>query len=167
MTAIQLRDIMSSPVVAVKLATTARTVLTLSRELGLHHFPVQGRQGLAGMVCVCDLRDASLTTPVEQLMKSNIVTLGQTATARDAASLMMKRCVGSVLVLDGNDVRGIVTRDDLLQTDPATVARIRACRCQYCGSLEHLQLESSGSYCCVDCAERRDEPGAFEGGGGD
>lgn len=167
MTAVQLREIMSSPVVAVEPATTAGAVLALSRELGFHHFPVQGLQGLAGMICVCDLREARLTTPVEQLMKPNIAILRQTATARDAASLMMKRCVGSVLVIDGNEIRGIVTRDDLLQTDPATVARIRACRCQYCGSLEHLQLESNGSYCCVDCAERRDEPSAFEGGGGD
>src|SRR5205807_736636 len=62
---------------------------------------------------------------VADIMSTQVLTVGPSATIADAAGLMMQRRVGSVLIVDGSRLIGIITERDLVRfaasaADPAT-----------------------------------------------
>jgi CBS domain-containing protein len=157
--------VMSRPLVVLQAFDTVSQALATAREHHVHHFPVYRRDQLVGMVCTCDLQEASLDQPVAEVMRP-AVTIPSTRSAADAAMLMKAADVGSVLVLDWNNrACGIVTRGDLDGDGPAD-AILEDCHCECCGSTRHLH-RYEGRQLCFSCRERASEPNAFETGGGD
>jgi predicted transcriptional regulator len=105
--------VMSRPLVVLQALDTVSEALAIARERHVHHFPVYGNGQLIGMLCTCDLQEASLEQPVAEVMRP-AVTIPASRSASDAALLMKAADVGSVLVLDWNGrACGIVTRGDL------------------------------------------------------
>jgi len=160
-----LSRVMRHPVIALNPYHSASTALDMAREHGVHHFPVCDHDQVVGMVCTCDLQEASLDEPVGLVMRP-AVTLNANRSAVDAATLMRAADVGSVLVIDAHGKPcGIVTRGDL-NGEPPTAALLEDCRCDACGSMRHLQRYRERQL-CFSCRERAREPQAFESGGGD
>jgi CBS domain-containing protein len=157
--------VMSRPLVVLHAFDSVSDALATAREHHVHHFPVYGHEQLVGMVCTCDLQEASLDQPVAEVMRP-AVTIPASRSAADAAMLMKAADVGSVLVLDWNNrACGIVTRGDLDGDGPAD-AILEDCRCECCGSTRHLHRYEDRQL-CFSCRERAAEPNAFETGGGD
>ena len=52
---------------------------------------------------------------VRDIMSTEIVSVGRSATVAEAATLMGKQRVGSALVMDGDDVVGIFTERDIVR----------------------------------------------------
>jgi len=160
-----LPQVMSQPVVALHASDTVSAALATAREHGVHHFPVCMHEQIVGMVCTCDLQEASLEQPVAEVMRP-AVTLPASRTAADAAMLMRAADVGSVLVVDWRGSPcGIVTRRDLNGETPVA-AILKDCRCECCGTAHHLHRYGERQL-CFSCRERAAEPRAFETGGGD
>ena len=156
--------VMSRPLVVLQAFDTVEEALSTAREHHVHHFPVYGRDQLIGMVCTCDLQEATPEQHVAEMMRP-AVTIPASRSAADAALLMKAADVGSVLVLDWNGRPcGIVTRGDL-NGEPAD-SILEDCRCECCGTTHHLH-RYEGRQLCFSCKERAGEPQAFETGGGD
>jgi hypothetical protein len=66
---------------------------------------------------------------------------------------MSQRGFGSLLVLDGNEVVGIVTREDLSKAG-VTVDDAPGFHCVSCGSVKHLKSDGEKGTLCMDCRVR-------------
>ena len=160
-----LPQVMSRPLVVLQAYDNVSAALATAHEHGVHHFPVCEHEQVVGMVCTCDLQEASLDQVVGEIMRP-AVTLPASRSAADAALLMQAADVGSVLVVDWKGLPcGIVTRGDLNDEGPS--AEILAdCRCECCGTSHHLHTYAKRKL-CFSCHERAVEPQAFDTGGGD
>jgi acetoin utilization protein AcuB len=107
----------------------------LIEEHRINQLPVIKDGLLVGIVTDRDLRDAvsAVTTsshptgivepvpqtadeiPVETVMTRNAITLAPHSSIVTAAELMRRERIGSVPILDGQKLRGIVTRSDILR----------------------------------------------------
>jgi len=59
------------------------------------------------------VRDVS--TVAEDIMSRPVITIAPGASVSDAVALMRKHHITSVVVVDGRDLKGIVTRDDIIR----------------------------------------------------
>jgi acetoin utilization protein AcuB len=101
--------------------------LTAMREREIRHLPVVEPDGrLVGIVTDRDLRQATLARfhalrgaerdlLVQDVMTCAVVTIEPDAPVARAAALMYERRIGSVPVVEGGRMAGIVTERDLLR----------------------------------------------------
>ncbi len=158
-------DIMSDLLVCVDATTLVGRIHELSRERGIHHFPVLGYGSVVGFVCTCDLEEAPPSQSVGELMRSQVITVQKAATAADAARMMLLHDVGSAVVLERDVPCGIVTRADLIRLGEDIAEIMGECHCASCGSFEHLKIDRSGQKLCQECRDRAHEHGSIEVGG--
>jgi predicted transcriptional regulator len=143
----------------------------LARQMGLHYLPVVNLLGEAeGVVCRCDLRDASPGDEVGTVMNTPAVTISANADAEHAAAVIRERGLGCLPVLDEFSVVGVVTRSELLRAELLSPAD--APTCTNCGTLHHVTVSENPEVAlCRSCregkSERRPEFDERELGGGD
>ena len=95
----------------------------LFSEMAIHHLPVLDQDGqLAGMLSSTDVfkalvnEDRSVNNAtVEELMNRQLISIENNATIAEAASKFRKNNVHSLLVMEGQEVKGIVTGNDILR----------------------------------------------------
>ncbi|HEY7518834.1 MAG TPA: CBS domain-containing protein [Methylomirabilota bacterium] len=136
----------SSPVLVVLVdAVMTRRVVTLTSDASLaearrlldqhriRHVPVVRDGRLVGIVSDRDLRSAHATdarhATVDSVMTPAPITIGPRTRIEDAARLLVARKIGGLPVVDGDELVGIVTGDDLLRAliaviETATLERI-------------------------------------------
>ena len=123
--------IMSCPVESVP---SDLSILDAGNIMGAKHIkrlPVLKENKLVGIVTQTDLVRAltsyGLWRDVSEIMSRDIAGIQRRATVAEAAKIMISRKISCVIVLDGNDVTGVLTEKDLLgrvvalQRDPACV----------------------------------------------
>jgi CBS domain-containing protein/ribosome-associated translation inhibitor RaiA len=115
----RLHEIMRSPVVTVDAGVAATDAWSLMKQRRIRHLIVTEGAQLVGVVSERDIdrgggsgRDKCL---VSEVMTPSIVTAGANSTLRHAAKLMWGRRIGSLPVLDGERLVGIVTATDVLE----------------------------------------------------
>ncbi|HVU49273.1 MAG TPA: CBS domain-containing protein [Polyangia bacterium] len=115
----RLADIMSTEVKTVGPGATLGEARTLMETSGIHHLVVVEGGLVVGLLSARDLggrssngRDAGL---VESAMSPHVVSMPPDATIRQAANRLRGRGIGSLAVMDGGKLRGIVTTSDLLE----------------------------------------------------
>ncbi len=160
-------DVMKSPVISVEAIMDVIDALQVAKDHNIHHLAVVERGELRGIVCTCDLRDASLNSPVEHIMHRDVATVVASCSIHEAAELMVRRGVGSVVVTHGKQAVGIATRLDISEHDEAITDLMSQCKCAACGSLQHLRIGNDGEYLCVSCLDRASPDGWFDLGAGD
>ena len=123
------RKHMSAPAITIKPDTDFKTAMSLMQRHKIRRLPVVDADGgLAGIVAERDLlvaADRFLTSPVEvdRIMTRKVVTVGETTSVVEAASLMIRRKIGGLPVVDeSRTVLGIVTETDLLKALAALLA---------------------------------------------
>lgn len=145
------RDVMSRPVVGVEPTTSVANALDLARDRGVTHFPVVARGATVGVVCTCDLDKASLDSDVSSIMHAPAASVSPDASLRDAAALMAKLGVGSLIVLSEGETVGMLTRTDLERCGLADAA-FGEQRCSACHTLQHVRLDDKcGYWLCAGC----------------
>jgi CBS domain-containing protein len=160
-------EIMSMPVVVIAPERRVSDVFELSRQSDVHHFPVVEGGSLLAVVCTCDLHDAAPDMPVSAFARSDVVTISATSSAEDAARLMAWRAVGSVVVVDGLEVAGIVTREDLARLAPELAGLLVEAYCAACKTSKHLRPGPDGAFLCTSCLDRARQDNWFDAGVGD
>ena len=126
---------MTSRVLTIKPRESVARARAMIEEYRINQLPVIKDGLLMGIVTDRDLRDAvnAVTTsahlagtsepvpqtadaiPVETVMTEQVMTLASHSTIITAAELMRRERIGSVPIVDGQSLVGIVTRSDILK----------------------------------------------------
>jgi CBS domain-containing protein len=139
---------MSHVVIAVEPGMSARDALGLAEEHGVTHLPVVADGRPMGVVCACELDGAPPETDVSTLMHSPPVSVAPDDRFESAIGVMVEHEVGSVLVLEGAEILGILTRTDIERAGLAQ-ASFGDRRCATCGSYQHVRerVDAAGLEC--------------------
>lgn len=124
---------MKGPVESIGSHETVRRARTLLRQHRINQLPVVDNGRLVGILTERDLRAAFATTPelpeelgeregvpdpehipVETVMTADVLTLGPDDTVEDAARVMRRRRIGSIPIVEGKRVVGMLTRSDVI-----------------------------------------------------
>ena len=115
----RLQEIMSKDVLTATANESADAAWERLWRAKIHHLVVMDGKRVVGIISDRDLGGARgqrvrSGCSVSDLMSPSVVTATPTTTLRQAANLMRGRSVGSLPVLDGGRLKGIVTIADLL-----------------------------------------------------
>lgn len=136
----QVRDVMTRNPITVDPEAPVGTAVAVMRDRAIHHLPVVDEAGrLVGIVTDRDLRSAAFApaiagqlsvsaqrrlrglarllenVPVREVMTRDVVTTEPGATLAEAAAAMCARRVGSLPVVEGGKLVGMLTERDLLR----------------------------------------------------
>lgn len=114
----QIREIMSTRVVTIGPKEAATEAWSRMRRRRIRHLLVVQARKLVGVLSERDLGgraggDIRTRRRVQDLMTPHVASAEPETTVRDAADLMRKRLIGSLPVLDGERLVGIVTATDV------------------------------------------------------
>jgi ribosomal subunit interface protein len=114
----RLADIMTPRVVTIKASEPASAAWTRMRRRGIRHLVVTDMGAVAGVVSERDLGGRSGAAQrrgrtVGSMMTRSVVTVSPDVTVRDAAELMRSKLIGSLPVMEGEELAGIVTATDV------------------------------------------------------
>lgn len=117
------QDVMQHPVVTVTSSTPIAEAYRTMHDRRIRHLPVVDDDVLTGIVTDRDLRYATsrlhpspveAEAPVSTIMSDSVITAGPLDPVEEAARLLRARRIGSLPVLDGDSLVGIVTVTNLL-----------------------------------------------------
>ena len=114
-----LGDVMITRVVAIRPQEAASVAWTRMRRRNIRHLVVMDAGQVVGVLSERDLGGRTrgggrAGRTVRDLMTSSVVTANPSTTLREAATVMRRRLIGSLPVLDGDTLVGIVTATDVL-----------------------------------------------------
>ncbi|MEO7218514.1 MAG: CBS domain-containing protein [Gemmatimonadaceae bacterium] len=116
----QIHEIMSTNVVTIGPREAASAAWSRMRRRGIRHLVVMDEDRVVGVLSERDLggRSGAATRKnrvVRDLMTPRVETADPEATVDDAAELMRRRLIGSLPVVDGDDLVGIITATDVFE----------------------------------------------------
>ncbi len=125
------RDWMSSNPITIGPKTTLPEADALMRDRHVRRLMVVDHGKLVGIITLADVREAGPSSAtslsifelhyllakltIDEIMTRNVITVTADATIRDAARLMLDHDIGSLPVLDGNRLVGIITESDIFR----------------------------------------------------
>lgn len=115
-------DCMSAALQVISPHDTVTDAATLMRERSIRHLLVFDGGGLVGIVSDRDLRaptgslePGSGVPSVGDVMSREVVSVSSDTPLNRAVRVMVSRKVGSLVVMDGKNVAGVMTRADALE----------------------------------------------------
>ncbi len=127
----RVRDLMSSPAIAVPRTTRLPAIKRLMREHKIRHLPVVDAGRLVGIISLGDVRNAfpSDTTILSiyelsylldkvtagDILRTDVITIAPQSALAEAARLMLEHRVSSLPVLEEDHLIGIITGSDILR----------------------------------------------------
>lgn len=116
------RSYMTPDPVALRPESTCNAALAIMQERGFHHLPVTGEDArVIGIVAERDLLLAALnysggSMDVAQVMHRDVVTVRDDMPVTHAASLMARRAIGGLPVVDATGhLIGVITETDIFR----------------------------------------------------
>ena len=125
---LRVRDAMTREVVTLGPEASAGEALGVCREKGIRHIPIVEEGRLIGLVSDRDLRDVSPPrggrdqentlgwVRVRDIMSTDLVTIGPLDTIDHVAREIYERKIGCLPVVDGRELVGIITSQDMMRT---------------------------------------------------
>ncbi|MBI3072495.1 MAG: CBS domain-containing protein [Deltaproteobacteria bacterium] len=153
---VTLDTVMHQPIVAVAPRTTAGEARKLAQHRHVRHLLVVDKADLVGVVCVCDLRDADWSEPVEERMRFPVMTIDKQASVHDAAAILREQTIGCVPVIADDSVVGVVSRGDLLRAGLPPDEVLGTHVCAACGRYHDVHPYRLGPdvQFCEECLDR-------------
>ncbi len=175
---IPVKEVMTREVCTVRKSDTVHTLAKKMLEYGVGSAVVVENGKPIGIVTEKDLIAkvvAKNKTPakvkVEEVMSHPIITINPNTSLRDAATLMIKRGIRRLPVIEGGVLVGIITDNDILSVsidlgefaallteesmgyEEARVEESMAGICEKCGKYTDMLINVNGMNLCEDCAE--------------
>lgn len=125
---LRVRDCMTRDVITLRPDASAAEAWGLCQERNIRHLPVVEDGRLVGLVSDRDLRDVSPPrragaeedtlgwVRLRDIMSTDLVTIHPLDTIEHAAREIYERKIGCLLVVDGEELVGIITSQDLMRT---------------------------------------------------
>lgn len=128
---VNVRDIMTDSVITIEEGKTLEDAMKLMIETGVRRLPVTYGREVSGIIAWRQIIDLIGTHEIFRLIKSktisefksllvrdvmrkDVVTISPDADIGEAVTKMLERNVGSLLVTEGNELKGIVTEKDII-----------------------------------------------------
>ena len=111
----RLRDVMSTPAETIEAGASVKKAHDRMRQEGIHHLVVMEGRVPIGVVSEWGLDGVEADLPVRSQVGLPPVIVAPNDTVKSAANRLRGRGVGTLLVMDGEKVAGIVTIADLLE----------------------------------------------------
>ena len=163
-------EVMTRKPVSIPVDASVGDALSLARARQVDHLLVTVGGRFAGVVCAqCDLANALPGANLRDSMHAPLQTIDSDASIEDAADVMCREGVCSLLVVDGEDAVGIATRGDLVrggyECDDALESRFF---CAACGQYSHVTTDPNTDLVafCESCWDRAQPPRFWEDIGG-
>lgn len=153
------REVMTKAVLGVGPGMRVADALDLLREHRISHLPVIAQGRVVGVVCACDLEEARLDADLSSLMHSPAASIESECLMAEAAARMAELGVGSVVVLSGEALAGIITRSDFERVGMAEAA-FGEQRCYLCKSYQHVRVDAGCGYLLCSACRARKRTGA-------
>ncbi|GEC92739.1 CBS and ACT domain-containing protein [Brevibacillus brevis] len=125
----RIEEIMRKKIVTIQPSTTIGEALLLLRANRIRHLPVVENDSLVGIVSDRDLRDALpsrllthddddtvLHKPVANIMNQQVITAHPLDFIEDAALQLYEHKIGSLPIVEGNRLVGLITESDLFSS---------------------------------------------------
>ncbi|MBG9942404.1 CBS and ACT domain-containing protein [Brevibacillus formosus] len=125
----RIEEIMRKIIVTIQPSTTIGEALLLLRANRIRHLPVIENDSLVGIVSDRDLRDALpsrllthddddtvLHKPVADIMNQQVITAHPLDFIEDAALQLYEHKIGSLPIVEGNRLVGLITESDLFSS---------------------------------------------------
>ncbi|QDS33092.1 CBS and ACT domain-containing protein [Brevibacillus brevis] len=125
----RIEEIMRKKIVTIQPSTTIGEALLLLRANRIRHLPVIENDSLVGIVSDRDLRDALpsrllthddddtvLHKPVANIMNQQVITAHPLDFIEDAALQLYEHKIGSLPIVEGNRLVGLITESDLFSS---------------------------------------------------
>ncbi|ASJ55023.1 acetoin utilization protein AcuB [Brevibacillus formosus] len=125
----RIEEIMRKNIVTIQPSTTIGEALLLLRANRIRHLPVIENNSLVGIVSDRDLRDALpsrllthddddtvLHKPVADIMNQQVITTHPLDFIEDAALQLYEHKIGSLPIVEGNRLVGLITESDLFSS---------------------------------------------------
>lgn len=125
----RIEEIMRKKIVTIQPSTTIGEALLLLRANRIRHLPVIKNDALVGIVSDRDLRDALpsrllthddddtvLHKPVADIMNQQVITAHPLEFIEDAALQLYEHKIGSLPIVEGNRLVGLITESDLFSS---------------------------------------------------
>jgi CBS domain-containing protein len=116
------RDYMTHLPVEAERCETVADAIAMMQTHGIHHVPVMSGSHLKGIISERDILEAKAQhgdrfseTPLEQICKTDVVTVGPVVPIDEVARILLQHSVGSAVVVDSGFVVGIFTKTDALR----------------------------------------------------
>lgn len=127
----KVREVMSSPVISVRPDMSVLDAGKIAEDKHVKRLPVLNGNKLVGIVTQTDLirvlSSYGMWRDVVEIMSRNVATVQRETTIAEAAALMSARGISGIVVMQANEVAGVITERDLLRKviaagkDPARV----------------------------------------------
>ncbi len=115
---IKVRDIMSSPVETISPDLSVFDAIRIMEEKHIKRLPILEKKQLVGIVTQTDLVQVvtfyGRWKDVEEIMSKDVAGIQSDASIVEAAEIMTRRKISCIVVLEGDELVGIVTERDLL-----------------------------------------------------
>lgn len=111
---LRIQDFMSTNVKTIDSRVMANSALEIMKQNRIHHLVVTSAKAPVGVISKHDL-SGKPDCSVSELMSPQIVTLGPTATLREAANMMRGHTIGCIPIISDKRLVGIITISDLLE----------------------------------------------------
>lgn len=116
---VRVRDIMSDEVVTVPADLNIEELMHFMFEHKHMGYPVMERNALKGIITFTDVRHVPpidrVATLVSEVMTRHVISISPEASATDAFKLLTTANVGRLLVMENDEVVGILSRTDLIR----------------------------------------------------
>jgi len=164
---IRVATLMADDLLTVEPNVLVREAIRLVDDRGISHLLVTERDGLTGLVCLCDLDQAPTGARVGDCMSRELLTVDPDTDVDEAGRLMIDRNVSCLPVVSEGRLVGVITLGDLKR---AGVVDLPVDTCIACGSHQHVRCGHVGHSVgyCLECTRRSEPPGPNDdlGGGG-
>lgn len=110
----RVKDVMQKKVRTIGPSESTDMVKEMFRRYDIHHLVVVEQKEVIGLIADRDLIDLNASSTVHDVMNRQPVTISPEETVRKAAALMTGHVIGSLPVVAGGQLVGIVTTYDLI-----------------------------------------------------
>ncbi|MGD8863211.1 MAG: CBS domain-containing protein [Myxococcales bacterium] len=149
-------DIMTRDLVALPRDETVASALRRAAERDLHHVLIVDGSALAGIACICDLRELPTDTKLGDCIARPPEVIEPERSLDEAAEQFVARSVSCFPVCNDGELVGVVTRSDLRRSKLPEFQLPSSFECAFCGSTRHVRpAEHDPSLAtCLECADR-------------
>jgi CBS domain-containing protein len=104
-----------APLVTVPPELPISDAVARALEASVHHLVVVENERLVGVTCLCDLGGGRGDQLVATCLSPRVFAIALSATLGEAAAAMAKLGIGCLPVLDGEQLVGVITHDNLVR----------------------------------------------------